>query len=240
MKKYLSVIACLVVLLLFCCSIVLLSQTSVPNYMTANTKNISSLPTVIIDPGHGDFDCGATSIDGNPEKDYNLAISLILADWLKMNGYNVVLTRSNDTGTQDPDAVTLREKKVSDIHNRMNVMNSTENCIFVSIHQNFYSDKSCHGAQVFYSGNNDESKVLAEYIQKSIAVLAEPDNTRVIKKSDKSIYLLHNATKPAVLVECGFISNLNDSKKLADPEYQKKLCLAIGEAIYNYTYSSEE
>lgn len=239
MKKYLPAVSCLIILLCFCSGIVFLAQVntgvSVPSSGTG-----SALPVIVIDPGHGGFDGGTTSVYGKTEKEYNLAISLILADFLRADGFTVVMTRTDDSSTEDPNLATIREKKSSDIRNRMDLMNTYENCLFISIHQNYFSDASCHGAQVFYSPNNPQSKILAQTIQRTIASLAEPDNTRAIKKSDSSIYLLHKAQRPAVLVECGFLSNPENALKLDTMEFQQKIAFAISRAVYHYIYFPEE
>ena len=239
MKKYVPAVFCLLAMTIFTCSAVFLTDHRLPNAISASDIG-NTLPIVIVDAGHGGFDGGATSLDGRDEKDFNLAIALKLAEKLRADGFTVLMTRTDDTGTEDPGLGTLREKKVSDIRNRMKLMNETANCIFISIHQNFFADQSCHGAQVFYSGNDPASRSLASCIQKSIALSLQPDNTREIKKSDRSVYLMYHAEKPAVLVECGFLSNRQDLENLSDEQYQKKLCFAISEGIYHYVLNDTE
>lgn len=154
-------------------------------------------------------------------------------------GYQTRMVRTTDTSIHNADADTVRERKVSDIHNRAAIMNEYENCIYVSIHQNKYSGSSIWGAQTFYSPNNEESKELAQLIQSSIANNVQPDNKRVIKQSGTNIYVLYNATKPAVMVECGFVSNANELEQLKDDEYQNKMAFAISNGIINYLFSEE-
>lgn len=149
------------------------------------------------------------------------------------------MTRSGDDSIHNSDAKSIREKKVSDIHNRMTVMETTDNALFVSVHQNFFNDSSLWGTQVFYSGNNPESEVLAKAIQKDTISLLQTENKRVVKKSGSSIYLLYNAEKPAVLVECGFLSNPNETQKLKDENYQTQMAFVILCGILDYMYEKE-
>ena len=206
---------------------------------SADNYSVENVPVIIIDAGHGGEDGGAVGIDGTAEKDLNLSISLKLNEILSAMGYQTRMVRTTDTSIHNTDADTVRERKVSDIHNRAAIMNEYENCIYVSIHQNKYSGSSIWGAQTFYSPNNEESKELAQLIQASIANNVQPDNKRVIKQSGTNIYVLYNATKPAVMVECGFVSNANELEQLKDNEYQNKMAFAISNGIINYLFSEE-
>lgn len=206
------------------------------NSTQADSKQASSRPTVIIDPGHGGFDGGALTNDGFPEKDINLAVSLYLKKILDLWGYNTVITRESDISLEDEGLTTIRQRKKSDIHNRMAVMESIDNSIFVSIHQNHYSVERYSGAQVFYSRNfSSQSAVLAENIQESIVSMLQSHNTRLVKECGDSVYLMYNAAKPAVLVECGFLSNNEEAELLKTDAYRRKMayCIAIG--IQDYT-----
>lgn len=190
--------------------------------------------TVIIDAGHGGDDGGAIGIDGTVEKDINLDIALKLEKLLKFYGFDVIMTRTEDIMTCDDGLDSLRKRKVSDIHNRFDVLEKNPDAVFISIHQNKFEDNSQHGTQVFYSGNNDESKLLAESIQNSIVSVLQPDNSRVVKKSGSGIYLLYHAKLPAVLVECGFISNLAEVKRLNDEKYRMKIAILIADGLIKY------
>lgn len=206
------------------------------NYINASsTETDSTAVTVIIDPGHGGEDGGAVAPDDSVEKDYNLAIALKLESLLKAYGFNVIMTRTTDAMTCDDGLKTQREKKVSDIRNRLNLMSQYDNCIFVSIHQNKFHDSTQNGTQVFYSKNNVNSKKLAENIQNSIQINLQNNNKRKIKQSGTEIYLLYHATVPAVLVECSFLSNNNDLYMIKDEQYQNKLALLIADGIIKYT-----
>ncbi len=190
--------------------------------------------TVIIDAGHGGDDGGAIGIDGTVEKDINLDIAIKLEKLLKFYGFDVIMTRTEDIMTCDDGLDSLRKRKVSDIHNRFDVLEKNPDAVFISIHQNKFEDNSQHGTQVFYSGNNDESKLLAESIQNSIVSVLQPDNSRVVKKSGSGIYLLYHAKLPAVLVECGFISNPTEVKKLNDENYRMKIAILIADGLIKY------
>lgn len=198
----------------------------------------SSMPitqkTVIVDAGHGGDDGGAIGIDGTVEKDINLDIALKLEKILKFYGFNVIMTRTQDVMTCDDGLDSLRKRKISDIHNRFELMRKNPDAIFISVHQNKFEDSSQHGTQVFYSGNDVRSKELAEAIQTSVTLTLQQKNDRVVKKSGSGIYLLYHAKIPAVLVECGFISNSDEVKKLKDESYRMKLAILIADGLLKY------
>ena len=197
----------------------------------------NNLPIIIIDAGHGGEDGGAVGADGTNEKDINLEIALKLNEILTVMGYETRMVRTTDISICEGDCKTLREKKVSDIRNRTAIMEEYENCLYISVHQNKYEDSSIWGAQTFYSPNNEQSKTLAQFIQSSIATALQPDNKRQIKQSGTSIYVLYNAAKPAVMVECGFISNRKELSQLKSEEYQSKMAFSIMSGIINYNIS---
>lgn len=198
----------------------------------------SSMPitqkTVIVDAGHGGDDGGAIGIDGTVEKGINLDIALKLEKILKFYGFNVIMTRTQDVMTCDDGIDSLRKRKISDIHNRFELMRKNPDAIFISVHQNKFEDSSQHGTQVFYSGNDERSKELAEAIQTSVTLTLQRKNDRVVKKSGSGIYLLYHAKIPAVLVECGFISNSDELKKLKDESYRMKLAILIADGLLKY------
>ena len=198
----------------------------------------SSMPitqkTVIVDAGHGGDDGGAIGIDGTVEKDINLDIALKLEKILKFYGFNVIMTRTQDVMTCDDGLDSLRKRKISDIHNRFELMRKNPDAIFISVHQNKFEDSSQHGTQVFYSGNDERSKELAEAIQTSVTLTLQRKNDRVVKKSGSGIYLLYHSKIPAVLVECGFISNSDEVKKLKDESYRMKLAILIADGLLKY------
>ena len=189
--------------------------------------------TVIIDAGHGGEDGGA-EVDGVLEKDINLSIADKLADTLRLCGVRVTEIRDEDISVYDDSAQSLREKKVSDLKHRVEIVNGSENNILVSIHQNKFDNSAYSGAQVFYSSNNDKSRVLAESIRNSVVSLLQNDNTRELKPANSDIYLLDNATVPAVIVECGFLSNDEERAKLLDSGYQNEMAYSIAMGVLEY------
>lgn len=228
MKKF---FAYLLVLSVSCAACVCFgSQGSYVLTSVANTER----QTIIIDAGHGGFDGGAVANDGTVEKDINLSIALVLADFLKQAGYQVVLTRQDDTGTDDVSSESIAVRKKSDLVNRVALTKEYPNSIYVSIHLNKFTTSAASGAQVFYSINNEDSAVLAQNIQDTIINLLQNENTRVIKKGTSSTYLLENSFVPTVIVECGFLSNSRDLKLLKTEEYQKQTAFCIYLGISRY------
>ena len=181
---------------------------------------------VVIDAGHGGEDGGA--VVGNIyEKDINLKIARILKELLDISGFETIMTRDEDVSIYDEGSKNLRRKKRSDIVNRLEIANKNPNSIFVSIHQNKFPQTKYWGAQVFYGLKDENSKNLAENIQNNIVYMTQPENKRNIKPIGGDVYLIKNATVPAVLCECGFMSNTKEMTLLLDPEYQKKMAFAI-------------
>lgn len=198
---------------------------------------VSSKKCVIIDAGHGGFDGGAVASDGTLEKDINLMIALDTARVLEALGYDVVLTRIDDNGLEEDSSAPIRQKKISDMRRRLEMINSGENDMFVSIHLNKYTSASPWGTQVFYSPNNEGSNALAECIQSEVINKLQPSNHRTIKKAGKDTMLLYKAEIPAVIVECGFLSNPDELSLLKNDEYRKKIALCIAAGITDFTES---
>jgi N-acetylmuramoyl-L-alanine amidase len=197
-------------------------------------------PPILIDPGHGGEDGGAIGIDGTIEAGINLAIAQKLNSFLRALGYQTTMTRTTDVAIYDPGTSTLRAKKTSDLHNRYALMEAMPpNGLFVSIHQNHFTAEKYHGTQVFYSKNNPESSILAQDIQNRVVKFLQPNNTRKIKPSGTEIYLLYEATHPAVLVECGFLSNYAETQDLKNSGYQDMMAFAIAGGILDYTSSCD-
>lgn len=196
----------------------------------------NSSKVIILDAGHGGEDGGAVGVDGIVEKDINLAITLKVRDYLEASGYKVIMTRDKDTAIYDDSAESLRSKKRSDLHNRAKIIseNENENNIFVSIHQNKFPDSKYFGTQIFYSKNDARSQTLACGIKDSVVGLIQPENTREIKPADKRIFLLDKSRIPAVVVECGFLSNEEEASKLIKNEYQSQMAFCIYCGIINY------
>lgn len=190
-------------------------------------------PTVIIDAGHGGEDGGAQA-DGILEKDINLSIAQKLADMLRLCGCRVQEIRDEDISVYEDGADTLRKKKTSDLQRRVAIANEHESNILVSIHQNKFGNSAYSGAQVFYSVNHADSRVLAEAVQNAVVSLLQKDNTRELKPAGSDIYLLDQAAVPAIIVECGFLSNDAEREKLIDSGYQKEMAYAIAMGVLEY------
>lgn len=187
--------------------------------------------TVIVDPGHGGEDGGATSCTGVLESSINLDISLRLDDLLHLLGVDTRLIRTTDTSIYTQ-GNTIAAKKISDLKERVRIVNETAGGLLVSIHQNTFSDQRYGGAQVFYAPA-DGSKLLAEQMQSSLIASVNPGSNRKCKKAD-SVYLMQHIRCPGVLVECGFLSNPKEEASLRDAAYQKKLCCVIAAAVSSY------
>ncbi len=195
---------------------------------------VDTTPTVIIDAGHGGFDGGASAADGTVEKDIILQIALKTSQMLKLNGFNVIMTRDSDTGTEDDESQAIAKRKKSDLSNRLQIMKDNPDAVFVSIHLNKFTTSAASGAQVFYTKNYGEAYILAQSVQSTITKLIQPENTRVVKQGTNSTYLLKNAAVPAIIVECGFLSNKAELEKLKDDDYQSQMAFAIVGGIMEY------
>lgn len=195
---------------------------------------------IVIDAGHGGEDCGAIGTTGVFEKDLNMQISMKLGDYLRAAGHSVVYTRTEDCLLYTEEENVKGFRKIHDLKNRVAIANSYENAILISIHMNSYGAEECSGLQVYYSSDSSKSKSLAQSIQKSVVNNLQPNNYRKIKSGDE-LYLLKNSTIPSVLVECGFVSNPQECKKLSEKEYQKELSFSILCGIIEYisNHSSE-
>ena len=150
------------------------------------------------------------------------------------------MTREEDCSIGDNTLPTVRERKVSDIHSRLAQIEEEPNCILISIHQNYFEQSRYHGAQMFYSPNHEESAVIAEAIRQSVVTMLQPENTRENKEATDSIYLLWHAETPAVLVECGFLSNPEEERLLLTAEYREKVAYAIYTSTVLYFDSLSE
>lgn len=227
-KKFTVCILCFAFFI--CCCI--FSDGEVEYIPTAAT--VKEQRTIIIDAGHGGFDGGAVANDGTPEKDINLEIAMKLSEFLRLHGYEVIMTRTEDTGTESDSSASIAERKKSDMKERLRIINENEDAVFVSIHLNKFTTSSAVGAQVFYSTNHPDSKELGQSVQQTVKTLLQPENERTIKKGTKSTYLLYNAKIPAVIVECGFLSNNRELELLKTEEYQSKMAFAVFCGIIDY------
>lgn len=197
----------------------------------AAAVSLQAVPYILIDPGHGGADGGASGADGTLEKDLNLAISFPLRDLLTVMGYRVGMTRTEDVMIHT-EGTSLRERKISDIRNRSAMAEQAD--FTVSIHQNKFPQTQYYGTQVFYSGNTAESQALADSVRTQVVQLLQPNNTRQLKSGTSDVYLLHHATRPMILVECGFLSNEAERERLKTQEYQRQMAFAVTAGIITY------
>ena len=193
---------------------------------------------VIVDAGHGGEDGGASTADGVPESQLNLAIALRLEQVLALCGCPVEMIRRTDTAVYSDGAESFSEKKTSDLKNRVAKVNAAPRAILISIHQNHFTQSQYAGAQVFYAAS-EGSRDLAELTQVTLRQALDPDNNREIKPGD-AIYLLEQIRCPGVLVECGFLSNAAEAKQLQTPTYQTKIACAVAGAAIRYLESEAE
>lgn len=196
-----------------------------------------AMPRLVLDAGHGGIDGGAVGTDGVPEKGINLNITYKLRDLLHFFGFETVMTRTDDNDLATAGNNT-RERKNSDMKNRLQLFDADNRNVIISIHQNQFSNASSHGTQVFYSPNNEKSLLLADAVKYSVKAQLQPDNERMSKPADKNIYLLKNTQQPAVIVECGFISNPQECAMLQTDEYQKQISFAISTGFLDYYHTN--
>lgn len=219
------------ILLVACCAVILLCGTYI---IRSEVVDVFSMPAsrkiVMLDPGHGGEDSGAIS-GKTYEKTINLAISQKLRTYLELGDSYVLMTRVDDKA--------LARNKQSDMYKRKIIANTSGADIFVSVHQNSYRYSGVSGAQVFYFGKSEKSKLLAECIQAEIKNFAIPSNRHNVSPNT-DYYVLRQTTMPSVLVECGYISNYGDKSKLTTEEYQEKMAWAIYMGILKYFESESE
>ena len=188
---------------------------------------------LVIDAGHGGEDGGAVSLSGASESTINLAIALKLDQILGLYGAPSVMLRTEDRSLHSSEAKTLREKKVSDLHNRVETVNETEHAILLSIHQNSFPQSKYHGAQVFYSPTQD-SLEFATYLQQVLRETLDTQNQRSAAPIPDSVYLMNHIRCPGILVECGFLSNPTEDQLLQTPEYQLMVAMTLSGAYLQY------
>ena len=197
----------------------------------AENKFEKSRHQIIIDAGHGGVDGGAVSCTGILESGINLEIALRLQDLSHLLGYDTVMIRTTDTSIHTT-GQTIAQKKISDLKERVRIINSVENGVLLSIHQNYYPDDRYSGAQVFHNGDEESAK-LANILQGSFISALNPGSNRKTKKAN-GIYLMEHISCTGVLIECGFLSNYQEEMKLRSEEYQKQLCCVIISGLSQY------
>ena len=217
---------------------------SVSFYMVNMNSRIETVETVsfpvsqkviVLDAGHGVPDEGAQSSNGTTEAETNLKIALKVQTLLEQSGATVILTRSDENAIYDLDSKTLKQKKISDIHNRVKIGNESSADIFVSIHLNKIPQQQYYGWQTFYKDGNEKSTKLAKSIQSNLNEAIQKENKRVAMKID-NIYIVKHVEIPISIVECGFLSNPEEEKQLLEDEYQDRLAWGIYNGIIDYFY----
>lgn len=218
MKKIITVIT--VFVLTFCLGLGI--NNVFQTVKTANTYS-SNKTNLVIDAGHGGIDAGTIGVDGTNEKVINLSIAQKLYDFASVSGISCNLVRDGDYLVYNDNS----DKSRSDLYNRMDYINSIDNSTLISIHQNHFENEAEWGTQIWYSPNDDLSKILADDILSITKDFLQKENRRENKKSDNSYYLLYKAQVPSVMVECGFMSNTEENTKLQDDNYQSKMAYSI-------------
>ena len=189
---------------------------------------------LVIDPGHGGIDGGAVSDDGSKESDINLAIALRLRAVAEFLGVQTVMTRSDDSIRES--CAEYSERR--DLLRRIEVANSTPGAVLISIHQNDFPTSQPSGSQVLYAAT-DGSKVLGELCHRALIAHLNPENRRVAEPAPKWLLLTSQAQCPAILVECGFMSNNFDVQKLCNESYQRAIALILAASFMQYINGEE-
>ncbi|MGI6030319.1 MAG: N-acetylmuramoyl-L-alanine amidase [Eubacteriales bacterium] len=190
--------------------------------------------TVVLDPGHGGLDGGAQSPGGLVEGDVTIAIAQRVQELLELSGVKVVATRQPGEALHDPEAPTLKEKKMSDLKKRVELTREHPEALLVSIHLNSFPDPEEKGAQVFYKGGDPASQQLGQLAQQTMAEVLAPDNRRKAAEIPTTVYLMRNIDNTAALFECGFLSNPEEEALLGTEEYQEKVAFAVWLSLMRY------
>ena len=240
-RKRIRIILCCLLVSLFTFAVQTANNKEI-NIKTENTVETTATPasgkTIVIDAGHGTPDEGAQSSNGTTEAQTNLKIALKLQNLLEQNGSKVILTRSDEKAIYSLDSKTLRQKKISDIRNRVKIGNENSADIYVSIHLNKIPQSEYFGWQCFYNTKNENSKKLAKQIQENLNEAIQKENNRVPMKLD-TVYIMKNVEIPISIVECGFLSNPEEEKQLLEDSYQNRLAWGIYNGILDYFYSKD-
>ena len=220
-------------------AIVILLCTINMSKINKDYEEVVSLPvsgkTIVVDAGHGKPDEGAEVGDGTTEAETNLKIALKLQNLLEQSGCSVILTRSDENGIYDIDSKTLKQKKISDIKNRVKIGNESSADIFVSIHLNKIPQEQYDGWQTFYNEKSEDGKRLAVSIQQNLNESIQKENNRIASKI-QNIYIVKNVEIPTTIVECGFLSNQKEKEDLMTDSYQNRLAWGIYNGIIDYFY----
>lgn len=236
LKNKIKVNAVMSVVLLLSMTIIACNMDKVATIETKNKEKITTNKNgyaIVIDPGHGGSDPGKVGINNVQEKDINLAIASFMQKSLLEKGFDVVMTRQSDCQLNDGENFS----KIKDLNKRCNIINNTyklnNKCIMISIHQNSFSNSSVEGAQTFFHKTSSEGENLAKIIQNNLNQNINTQKGKVAK-SDANYYMLINSDCPGIIIECGFLSNLSEAKKLSTTSYQKSIAEIICQGICEY------
>ena len=223
----------LVLVILLAAAIGLVSKIYGDRMISTSAGLVDEKKIVIIDAGHGGEDSGAVGVNGALEKDLNLQMALEVGRSLEEKGCVVVYTRTDDRLLYTEEENVHGIRKISDLKNRCKVADRYPGAVFVSLHMNSFGAEKYSGLQVYYSEQGETSRELADKVQNKVVADLQKDNNRVIK-SGKDMYILSHITNPAILIECGFLTNKAECEKLSQKEYQKQLSFSIVCGIIEY------
>ncbi len=201
----------------------------------AGGKDEGFRAVVVLDAGHGGVDPGKVGVDGQLEKEINLAIVEKLKDYLEANDIKVILTRKDDSGLYRAGD---KNKKSADMKKRIEIINGAKADVMVSIHQNSYHQPEIAGAQVFYYQSSQEGKKFAQIMQKRFDYCLGEKNTRQAK-ANGNYYLLSHSKPVSIIVEAGFLSNGKEAARLESEEYQDKIAWTVAMGIIQYLNQKE-
>ncbi len=201
--------------------------------LNQSIATIGKEPSYIFDAGHGKPDGGTVGKDGTTEAVLNLAVTLKIADLMKKTGENCILTRETEESIYST-GDTIHAKKVSDTKERIKIANQYQKATFVSIHMNSYPNESVHGIQVFYRPDDEISKKIAQEMQQSLNDALQTEKPKTIKEIPKNVYLFSHIENPAILIECGFLSNPSELEYLKNEEYQLRLAELIAKVLIDF------
>ena len=204
-----------------------------PIFKTFGQKGAKDI-TVIVDAGHGLPDGGTVGVGGTIEQEINLSVAQKLCEVLEGKGIGVIMTRTGENCLCDEqEGKTLRQIKKEDMNNRLEIIKKSNAALFVSVHMNYFNSQSAKGLRLFYAANHGEIKLLAENIQSRMSDVTGA-KMYAVKTADKNLFLMKNPPIPAILIECGFLSNIEEEKKLNDDDYQSRIAWAIADAVEKY------
>ena len=238
-KKRITLMLCMIFVSLYAFSFKIANNST--NLIEDSGRTVETVATpvsnkvIIVDAGHGTPDEGAESSNGTTEAELNLKIALKLQNLLEQSGSTVILTRSDENSIYDAGSDSIRDKKISDIHNRVKIGNESSADIFVSIHMNKIEQQQYSGWQTFYNKANENSKVLATSIQNNLNDAIQKENNRTPAQLN-TVYIMKHVEIPIAIVECGFLSNPEEECLLQTEEYQNKLAWGIYNGITDYFY----